>query len=177
MKIIQQRLVFLIFASGIGLLSSLILYVDNFIAYRIDMRILLVLLLLVSNLLVVLLIREYQVRRLAKLIIENKIMHIEAAKISQISDDTSIGILGTEPLEIFISCFGILLGSKAIKFNIDGINLKKVEIGNDFISLMYGKDEKYESILLLHKTIEKTELLRIIDLFRYETGITPIVVD
>jgi len=121
--------------------------------------------------------REYHLHKLAKLIIENKILHIETAKINQISNDTSISTSGIEDFEVFISCFGILLGSKVIKFNIDGISLKKVEIGADFIYLIYGRDKKNESILLLHKTIEKPELLSIIDMFRHETGITPIVVD
>jgi hypothetical protein len=177
LKIIQQRLIFLTFSSVIGLLSSLKLFVGNFIASRIEMHIFSVLLLLVSCFLLVLLIREYQINKLAKLIMENKILHIETAKINQISDDTSISTFGIESFEVFISCFGILLGSKVIKFNIDGINLKKVEIGNDFIFLVYGKDKKNESIRLLHKSIEKPELLSIIDLFRHETGITPIVVD
>jgi hypothetical protein len=177
LKIIRQRLIFLALFSGIGLLSSLKLFVDNFIACGIHMHIFSVLLLLVSCLPVVLLIWEYQIHKHAKLIIENKIMHIEAAKINQISGDTGFNAMGVEGLEVYISCFGILLGSKVIKFNMDGINLKKVEIGNDFIFLVYGKDKKNQSIRLLHKAIEKSELLSIIDLFRHETGITPIVVD
>jgi hypothetical protein len=109
------------------------------------------------------------------LIIENKIIYIEVAEIRQKSDDGSSFIM-LGGLEVYISCFGILLGSRVIRFNINGINLKEVEIGNGFISLVYGNDKKIQNIKLLHGVIEKAELQYIVEGFRHETGIIPIVV-
>ena len=177
MKIIRKRLVLLIYLCSVGLLLSSILYVNSFVIFRIDMLGFFTLLFLTSGLLIILLMREFEVYRIAKLIIENKIMHIEAAEINQESDDLRSKILRIEVLEVYISCFGILLGSRVIKFNIDGINLKKVEIGNDFISLVYGTNKKNQIIKLIHGVIRGQDLLDIIERFRYETGITPIVVD
>ena len=76
-------------------------------------------------------------------------------------------------IEIFVSCFGILLDSKIIKFNTEGISLKKVEVGHDYILLAYGKGEKYKTIRLLHSNINEPELRDIIEKFRRETGIIP----
>jgi hypothetical protein len=136
-----------------------------------------VLLILTSGLHVILLMREFGDYRIAKLIIENKIMSIEAAEINKRSYDSSDNILKIDSLEFFISCFGILLGSRVIKFNIDGVRLKKVEIGNDLVCLTYGTNDSIQHIKLIHGVIEIDELKTIAERFRYETGIVPIIVD
>jgi hypothetical protein len=177
MKMILQRLAVLTFLSSMGLLFSLMLITKSFVIYKIDMHIIFVLSLLVSNLLVVTLIYEYGVYSTAKLIVDNKIMHIEAAEIQQKSNDAASKTFGVEDLEVFISCFGILLGSRVIKFNIDGINLKKIEIGNDFIHIIYSSNNRIQIIKLIHSVIGKEELQSIAERFRYETGITPTIID
>lgn len=177
MKLIQHRLIFLATLCIIGLSLSLIIYVNDFVIFRIDMFGFYALLILTSGLLVILLMREFGAYRIAKLIIENKIMSIEAAEINKRSYDASENILKIDSLEFFISCFGILLGSRVIKFNIDGVRLKKIEIGNDLICLAYGTTNSIKYIKLIHGVIDKNELKIIVERFRYETGIVPIIVD
>ena len=176
MKVIRQRLVLLTYLCSIGLLFCLIIFIKNFVISFTDMRVIFALLLLVSNLLIIFLIREFETYSVAKLITENKFMNIEFAEIRLKPDDvSSYSKIGG--LEVYISCFGILLGSRVIKFNIDKVKLKEVEIGNEFICLTYGIDKKIQTIKLLHGDIQKEELQCIVEGFRYETGIIPIVVN
>ena len=95
----------------------------------------------------------------AKLIIENQIIHIKPA------------IISGDSLDVYVSCFGILLDSKIIKFNQEGVSLKEVELGRDFIYLTYGTNKKIQSIKLLHGLTEKKDLDEIARKFLYETGI------
>jgi len=154
------------------LLFSLVLLTKDFVICRIDMRPLFALSVLISGLLAALSLQEYKIYKVAELIVENRIMHIKATEIEQ----QAYGIcsfLCTEDLEFFISCFGILLGSKVIKFNLGGIDLKEVKIGSDFISFVYGTGKEIQSIKLLHGIIGEQELKLITERFRYETGIIP----
>lgn len=168
MEVIQQRLRVLITSVIMVLLVTLILFIKGFFIFMIDMRVVFAILLFASIILVSLLILEYERFNAAKLIIENIIMNIQVAKIDENSTDV---------LEFIISCFGILLGSKVIKFNIDGIRLEGVEITHDTICIVYRKDNKRKSIQLLHGTIGKQEIKGIAERFQYETGIIPNVID
>lgn len=132
------------------------------------MKVVFALLLLSAAVLAYLLILEYGRYNVAKLIIENKILDIQVAKIEQNSTDS---------IEFIISCFGILLGSKVIKFNTDGIRLKEIEIADDTICIVYGKDKKSKSIRLLHGPIDKNEIKGVAERFQYETGIAPNIID
>lgn len=60
-----------------------------------------------------------------------------------------------------------------MKFNQDGSLLKAVELGRDYISLTYGNDEWLQNARLQHAAVEPGELERVIEQFRYETGIIP----
>lgn len=111
----------------------------------------------------------------ARLIIDNQIIHIQPAVIKEQSEEKRAAILPGELIEVFVSCFGILLDSKIIKFNQDGILLKTVEIGRDFISLTYGTEKRTQNTRLLRAAMENGELERIIQRFRYETGVVPTV--
>ena len=168
MKVIQQRLRILIVLLIIILLVSLILFIKGFVIFTIDRRVVFALLLLSVAVLAYLLILEYGRYNAAKLIIENKILDIQVAKIEQNSTDS---------IEFIISCFGILLGSKVIKFNTDGIRLKEIEIADDTICIVYGKDKKSKSIRLLHGPIDKNEIKGVAERFQYETGIAPNIID
>jgi len=177
LKAIQQRVFILSALSCIGILISILLFVKNTPVFQIDWNSFVVFVFPLSVLLLGLSIGEYKKCIFAKLIMENKIIHIQAAKIEQKSKNISISTAPIWGTEIFISCFGILIGSRVIKFNIDRIHLKKVEIGNDFICIVYSKNENNNTIRLLHGIMEKQELLSIINKFRHETGIIPTVVD
>lgn len=177
MKVIQQRLVLLIVLTSMVLLASLILFIRCFASLIIDVRFVFALLLLIFIILVSSLMRQYKAYSAANLIIENSIMNIQAVKIEQNTLEAGTDILPIDTIEFIISCFGILVGSKVIKFNVDGISLKEIEIGHDSICIAYGKNERKKIIRLMHRSLEKQKLLDVAERFRYETGIIPKVID
>jgi hypothetical protein len=101
----------------------------------------------------------------AQLIIENQILHIQPA----IFMDTN------ESIEVYVSCFGILLESKIIKFNQEGIRLKGVQLGRDYITLTYGTNRRMQSTKLIYAEISEDTLQEIVRRFHYETGIVPVI--
>ena len=111
----------------------------------------------------------------ARLIIENQILHIQPAVLRKRDSMKENEAESYETVEMFVSCFGILLGSKVIKFNQEGIRLKAVEIGRDYLSLDYGRDTDISNIRLIHSRPDSAVLADIIEKFRYETGITPTI--
>ena len=111
----------------------------------------------------------------AQLIVENQILHIQPAVQCVRDNMKESEAESCETVEMFVSCFGILLGSKVIKFNQEGIRLKAVEIGRDYLSLDYGRDTDIRNIRLIHSRHDSTVLTDIIEKFRYETGITPTI--
>jgi hypothetical protein len=113
----------------------------------------------------------------AQLIVENQILHIQPAVFREPDSRKESGIQPCETIEMFVSGFGILLGSKIIKFNQAGIRLKAVEIGRDYLSIDYGTDAEVRNIRLLHARPDSAVLVGIIEKFRYETGIVPVVTE
>lgn len=111
----------------------------------------------------------------ARLIVENQILHIQPAVLRDRDSTKESKAESCETVEMFVSCFGILLGSKVIKFNQEGIRLKAVEIGRDYLSLDYGRDTDIRNIRLLYARPDSDILAGIIEKFRYETGITPTI--
>ena len=136
-----------------------------------------VLAILVTFILFGFLMREYAKLKMAHLIIENKILYIQPAIIT----DCKSVKTGTTPniggIDVFVSCFGILLDSKVIKYNLDGIHLKAVEIGHKFIFLTYGTDRQAQKAQILHEDFDHKELQSIIERFSHETGIVPVITD
>lgn len=115
---------------------------------------------------------EYRRLKIARLIAENSILNIRTAAIADVSGETEKpDTSGTN--EVFVSYFGILLDSKLIKFNQDGIRLMAVEFGPDYILLTYGTDKWMQSTRLLRPVMPREELRAIAEKFRYETGIVP----
>jgi hypothetical protein len=112
--------------------------------------------------------------KIARLIAENPILHISTAVISDISAE-AMQSENIENTEVIVSYFGILLDEKIIKFNQDGIRLRTVEIGADFISFTCGTEKRTQNIRLLRPAINPEELDKIAEKFRYETGIAPIL--
>ncbi len=111
----------------------------------------------------------------ARLIVENQIVHIQPAVQRVRNSMKESEAESLETVEMFVSCFGILLGSKVIKFNQEDIRLKAVEIGRDYLSLDYGRDTDISNIRLIHSRPDSAVLADIIEKFRYETGITPTI--
>ena len=110
--------------------------------------------------------------KIARLIAENPILHINTAVISDLSGE-AVQPENIENIEVIVSYFGILLGEKIIKFNQDGIRLRTVEIGTDFISFTCGTEKRTQIIRILRPAIDPAMLEQISERFRYETGITP----
>lgn len=123
----------------------------------------------------IVLIQEYKKLRMAKVIIENQILHIMSAYFL-ITDSGERAQSLPDRIEIFVSNFGIILDSKIVKFNQGGEQLKAVEIGRDYISLTYGTCKQTQTIRLLHAEIDSAELKKITERFRFETGIIPKIV-
>ncbi|NLO47731.1 MAG: hypothetical protein GX111_05350 [Clostridiales bacterium] len=128
------------------------------------------------------LIREYRKLKIARLIAENPILHIRTAVISEISAESMLPV-NTDSTEVIVSYFGILLGEKIIKFNQNDIRLRAVEIGKDFISITCGKflraqkrtQFRMQNIRLLRPAIDSETMKDITEKFRFETGVTPIL--
>jgi hypothetical protein len=116
-------------------------------------------------------IREYKKLKMARLITENPILHIRTAVIRDISNEMEQ--TKADNADVFASYFGILLGAEIIKFNQDGIRLHTVEFGSDYISLTYGTEKRMQRTRLLRPVLSREELDRVVEKFRYETGIVP----
>ena len=119
------------------------------------------------------LIRECKRLKNFQLIADNSILHITSAQLFKTEDIS----LQNKGMEIFISCFGILLDSKIIKFNIDGIQLKNIEIDNIYISFEYGTKNYTQKIKILHEAIGEQELNNIVKMFYFETGVAAKIID
>ena len=122
-------------------------------------------------------VREYTRLKAALLIIENQILHIRPVVIDTQESGKEMKASPDECIDVFVSGFGILLGSSIIRFNQEGIHLMTVEFGRDFIAFTYGTDKWVHSTRLLCARIEKEELAKILERFRYETGIVPTIVN
>lgn len=109
----------------------------------------------------------------AQLITDNQILHINAAEILEVGTGS---LDAGEDIEVFISCFGILLNDKIIKFNQEGIQLKSVEIDRVHILLTFGSSKRTRKIRLLYEKMDDEEMMRIVEKFRYETGIVPEII-
>lgn len=116
----------------------------------------------------VLTIKQFQNLKQAKLIIENKIMSIQPVLIK-----TQDGQSDEQSIDMTISCFGILLDTKVIRFNQGKVHLKTVELYHDYISITYGSNKKENQIRLLHKKIDQNQINDISKKFHFETGIVP----
>ncbi len=109
----------------------------------------------------------------AELIVENQILHIRPV-VTDVQGGTGPA-RSTGSLEVFVSCFGILVGSTILAFNQGGARLKAVEIGHSSITLTYGAGGRTLSTRVLCPALDDGELARIAESFRYETGVVPTI--
>lgn len=113
----------------------------------------------------------------ARLIVENQILHIQPAVIFEQTAEKKAGQLTGEALDFFVSCFGILLDGRVIRFNRGNIVLKAVELGRDYICLTYGTAEREQRTRLLCPDLGEQEEAEIVRKFYDETGITVVHAD
>jgi len=114
----------------------------------------------------------------AKTIADSAVIRIQPAVVhSRTGEDIEHERI-REDLGIYVSCFGILLGTKIIEFNQNGIWLKSVEIGQDHITFGFGaRGEEPDYIRLLYSRPDEAALAGIIESFRKETGVVPVVAE
>jgi len=126
---------------------------------------------------VILLIETCKKRSAARTIIDSAVIHIQPAVIyAQSAEEQKTAERFRDNFGIYISSFGILLGEKVIRFNQSGVWLRKVEIGQDYISFYYGeKGKRLQNVRLLYSRPGKDELVGIIENFRKDTGIVPVM--
>lgn len=175
MKKIEHRLIFLIAVSSMGLLGVIAVFIRDMTFKRTYIDPILFTAVFLTAILFGLLARGYGRLKTARLIVDNKILYINAVQIEKAVSGHNSTLIFVDGMEVFISCFGILIGSKIIKFNMDSIRLKEVEIGCEYISLFYGTDRKTQKVSLLHGSMDMKEIESINGRFSYETGVIPVV--
>ncbi|NLA10612.1 MAG: hypothetical protein GX883_00610 [Firmicutes bacterium] len=175
METIRKKFKIFGLSTVLGVAVSIFIYFSSFSAREINTAVL-----FVSGLGTILLAllwrKEYDNLKAARLIIENCIVRIRSAviedKIRNVAEDDH-----TDGVEVFVSNFGILLDSRIIKFNQGAAQLKAVEIGANFIGLTYGTEEAAQKIRLLSGGFGEGELKEVVEKFRFETGVDPVIVD
>lgn len=176
LKGIKQRNYLLAAFTGLGVVISALVFVCGIFIPDIQTHMLLTFTVVGSACAAGLWMQEYRKLKTARLIVENQILHIRPAVISDSAGNASKPE-GAANIEVFVSYFGILMDTKIIKFNQDGIRLKTVEIGRDFISLTYGTDKRMQNTRLIRAAIDNGALEKIVEQFRYETGVMPIIIN
>lgn len=177
LDIIKSRLKHLAMAGGFGLFITIFLFFIKVYENEGYEDPLFILMLLILPVLFILFILGYRKYKDAVLILENEILHIQVAKIEQKTSKSTAYALTANGIEVCISCFGVMLDSKIIKFNRDKITLNSVEIRQDSISFVYGSEGVSERLTILHGVLNKEQILSIVNRFRYETGVVPRVLD
>jgi hypothetical protein len=172
LKAIKRKNFVLAALTGFGILTGSMLLVFGGAMSEIRAQILLAGVVIASGVAAAFWLRGVGKLKIARLIAENPILHISTAVISDLSGEAAQPE-NIENTEVIVSYFGILLDEKIIKFNQDGIRLRAVEIGADFISFTYGTEKRTQNIRLLRPAINSAMLEQISERFRYETGITP----
>jgi len=166
---IRKRLYFCVVACVLGTAASLLFFTNPYGSGQTKL-LQLILFLPAAILAAAIALREGRRLGEARLIVENQLLYIESAAVL-----TQYPGKSAENVEVFVSCFGLLLGSQIIKFNQEGIRLKTVEIGRYCLFLEYGTDTMTQSVRLIHAGVVNERLDDIIEKFRYETGIVPTV--
>ena len=110
----------------------------------------------------------------AQAIVDSAVIHIPTAVMyGQASEGSK---KPREDYGVYVSSFGILYGAKVVRFNQGGIWLRAVEIGRDYIFFAYGTNEgEPQKIRLFYSKPSEDELSAIIENFRKDTGVIPVV--
>ncbi len=119
---------------------------------------------------------SYKKIMMAKLILDNGIIHLKETRVILSNAGNEYQTKDTVA-ETIVSCFGLLLGTKIIKYNQDHINLKSVELSEKYMTLVYESKYGSKKIRIHHAPMTVPERIRISETFRYETGVKPVLVD
>ena len=116
--------------------------------------------------------KSRKILRMAQLIMDNEILHIQPAKMTDITHAEKECFI----TDIHVSCFGVLSDNRVFQFNLDNIRLKKVEIGHSHISFIRKRKKHIEEIRIAHFITDRPQLEKLIVQLRYETGIETVVI-
>ena len=106
-------------------------------------------------------IRQFNIYRSAKLILDNRLLCIPSAK-SPRQDQC---------LDVYISGFGVLLGDRVIPMNTGRIRMLDLRFQGEYLTITYGRGERKESLTLLSGTIPQAAFKEFSRQFFHETGI------
>jgi hypothetical protein len=120
-----------------------------------------------------LLILENKKYNEAKLILDNVIKHIRVAKAHELNKESYLGFSGDYFFDIYISSFGLLIGDKVVKFNVEKSLLTDITIGDGYFRFKYLEGENLKAVEVMTGEINEREIENLIEKFRYETGVIP----
>ncbi len=163
-------------ATGIAFIASIFVFIQGDLVLTLYPKIILAFAIPSAILFAALSLREYNRLKIAKLIVDNQILHVLPAVSACTDAGKDVSPL-TGKMEIFVSGFGVLLDSKVIQFNLDRIRLQEVQINKTSMCLTYGTKLRTREICLMHGVADIEEIQRIAETFRYETGLIPIIGD
>jgi hypothetical protein len=173
---IRGRMHSLAAATGIAFIASIFVFIQGDLVLTLYPKIILAFAIPSAILFAALSLREYNRLKIAKLIVDNQILHVLPAVSACTDAGKDVSPL-TGKMEIFVSGFGVLLDSKVIQFNLDRIRLQEVQINKTSMCLTYGTKLRTREICLMHGVADIEEIQRIAETFRYETGLIPIIGD
>ncbi len=118
--------------------------------------------LILSTFLLIMSCRQYLMLRRARLILENQLLHIPAAKAS---DDV-------KGIDIYLSCFGMLLGDKVIPFDAGKEKLRSMYIDENSTTITYGGEKNKKTVEFSKYMLTDNELKDFTKKLKFETGVT-----
>lgn len=123
--------------------------------------------------LAVLALRALHMLRSAQLIVDNELLHVCPAMTKTEDEDQS----GGAAMEVSVSAFGVLLDTRIVRFNRRANRLRRVEIGRDKITLIYGPDAHTGKTVILHELMSDETARNLAGRFRFETGAEAVITD
>lgn len=131
--------------------------------------------LIITMLILICFYQQQQKLKTAQLIVENAILTTFSYIIAGDTMDQSSQLIPDESVEVIISCFGILSGDEAYKFNYDGIRLFSVEINPEDMLFIFGTDKWKKYLRFGHDISSLEQIWEIAEDLRYETGVSSII--
>jgi len=105
--------------------------------------------------------RQYLMLLRARLIIENQLLHIPATNASDES----------KAIDIYFSCFGMLLGDKVIPFDAGNEKLHSMYIDENSVTITYGRENCKKTVELSKYLLADYDLNYFTEKLNFETGV------
>ena len=127
----------------------------------------------ISLISLVLLVRQSRLLYDATLIWDNRILAVPSALIS-----TEGSLRQADTVEIVVSTFGMLIGSRIYRWGLDGVHgvrLSAVQIDKERMYLTFGDKDQTMRVELLHGMLHKQTVVEAAQKLLHETGVTAVV--